>query len=89
MDEEVFFLGGKTLRLSLGITIDYKNSQPSIALKGVSLGGIPLPNARLGNLKHKNLMDEFGTDGGFWELFGEGVKEIKVEEGHIRVMLRE
>jgi hypothetical protein len=89
MDEEILFLGGKTLRLSIGVTIDYKNDQPSVALKGVSLGGIPLPNAWLGNLKHKNLIDEFGTEGGFWKLFGDGVKEIKVEEGHIRVMLKE
>jgi len=57
--------------------------------RGVSLGGIPLPNAWLGNLKHKNLVDEFGTEGGFWKLFAEGIEDINVKEGHIRIKLKE
>src|SRR5512139_3296475 len=56
MDEEIPVLGGKTLRLNLGVTLAYEKERPVIALKGVSLGGIPIPNAWLGNLKNKNLV---------------------------------
>jgi len=64
IDEEIPVLGGKTLRLSLGVILGYENQRPVVALKGVSLGGIPLPNAWLGNLKSKNLVKEFGAEGG-------------------------
>ena len=54
-----------------------------------SLGGVPLPNAWLGNLKHKNLIEEFGGDAGFWEVFADGVENMQVKEGHILVKLKE
>lgn len=89
MDEEIPVLGGKTLRLNLGIILSYENERPVVALKGISLGGIPLPNAWLGNLKNKNLVDEFGTEGGFWNLFAAGIQDIKVRERHILITLKE
>jgi len=49
VDDEVPVLGGKTLKVHLGLTINNEGDKPNIALKGVSLGGIPLPNAWLGN----------------------------------------
>ena len=48
-----------------------------------------LPNAWLGNLKHKNLVEEFGGDAGFWEFFADGVENMQVKEGHILVKLRQ
>lgn len=89
MDQEIPVLGGKTLRLNLGVGLHYDKGKPTVALKGVSLGGIPLPNAWLGNLKHKNLVDEFGTEDGFWKLFAEGIDDIQVKEGHIRIKLKD
>ena len=89
VDEEVPVLGGKTLRIHVGITLAYEEGRPVVALKGVSLGGIPLPNAWLGYLKGVNLVDEFGDEGGFWALFSEGVEDLEVEEGHIQVKLKE
>lgn len=89
MDEEILFLGGKTLRLKLGMVLRYDNGRPVVALQGVTLGGIPLPNAWLGGLKYKNLTDEFGDDGGFWKIFSQGVENIHVEQGHIRIELKE
>lgn len=89
MDEEIPILGGKTLRLHLGVILGYENEKPVVALKGVSLGGIPLPNAWLGNLKNRNLVKEFGADGGFWKLFSNGVADLKVKEGHLLIKLKE
>jgi hypothetical protein len=89
MDDEIPLLGGKTLRLNMGVTLGYEGNQLVVALKGVSLGGIPLPNAWLGNLKNVNLVEEFGDKGGFWHLFAAGVQDISVREGHLRITLKE
>ena len=89
VDEEIALLGGKTIRLNLGMILSYADNRPVIALKGVTIGGIPLPNAWLGNIKAKNLVEEFGDESGFWKLFAGGVKDIKVENGKIRIVLHE
>jgi hypothetical protein len=89
IDKEIPVLGGKTLRLNLGVILRYENERPVVALKGVSLGGIPLPNAWLGNLKNKNLVKEFGTEAGFWKLFSDGVADLKVQRGRILIKLKE
>jgi hypothetical protein len=77
------------LRLNLGVILGFEKDRPVVALKGVSLGGIPLPNAWLGNLKNRNLVKEFGAEGGFWKLFSDGVAGLKVQEGHTLIKLKE
>jgi hypothetical protein len=89
IDKEVPILGGKTLRLNLGLILAYERERPVVALKGVSLGGIPIPNAWLGNLKNRNLVQEFGEEGGFWKLFSAGVADLKIKDGHIQIKLKE
>jgi len=89
IDEGIPVLGGKTLRLNLGVILAYEKERPVVALKGVSLGGIPIPNAWLGNLKNKNLVKEFGDETGFWKLFSDGVADLKVRDGHILIKLKE
>jgi hypothetical protein len=89
IDEDIAILGGKTLRLNMGLTLGYENKQLIIAVKGVSLGGIPIPNAWLGYIKNRNLVEEFGDEGGFWALFAEGVRDIRVRSGHINIRLKE
>ena len=89
VDEEIPVLGGKTLRLNLGIILSYENERPVVALKGVTLGGIPVPNAWLGNLKNKNLVKEYASHGGFWKLFSDGVADLKVRDGHLLIKLKE
>jgi hypothetical protein len=45
--------------------------------------------AWLGNLKNIDLVQEFGSDKGFWQAFADGVEEIEVEEGELRIKLKE
>lgn len=89
LDPDFPVLGGKTLRLRAGAELAYRNGRPVIVLKGVSLMGVPLPNAWLGGLKNIDLMQEFGGGPGFWQRFGEGVADIRVREGELHVRLRE
>jgi len=89
MDPEFPVLGGKILRVHAGLKLSYANARPIVALKGVSVMGVPIPNAWLGNLKNVNLVDEFGADPGFWKAFADGVEQIQVEDGRLLIELRE
>lgn len=88
LEEDIAVLGGTTLKITMGLILRYENDRPVVALKGVSIGGIPMPNAWLGYIKNKNLVEEFGSEQGFWQLFSEGVRDISIKEGHIRIRLK-
>lgn len=82
-------LGGKTLRFNAGVGMTYQNEKPVIVLKGVSIMGIPVPDAWLGGLKNIDLVGEFGVDPGFWKSFSEGIQDIQVTDGQINIKLKE
>ena len=83
------FFGGKTLRVRAGVEVAYRAGKPIIRLKGVSLMGVPLPNAWLGGLKNIDLVQEFSTEQGFWKAFAEGVESIDVADGTINIVMKE
>ncbi|HBI16131.1 MAG TPA: arginine N-succinyltransferase [Desulfobulbaceae bacterium] len=83
------FFGGKTLRVRAGVEVAYRAGKPIIRLKGVSLMGVPLPNAWLGGMKNIDLVQEFSAEQGFWKAFAEGVESIDVAEGTINIVMKE
>ena len=89
LDEDIPVFGGKTLKVTAGVELAYVGGKPVVALKGVSVWGVPLPNAWLGNLKNVDLVKEFGAGEGFWNAFAAGIDGIKIEEGRLRVKLKE
>ncbi len=89
LDPEAPILGGKTLKLTAGIEVRYAEGKPVVVLKGVSIWGVPLPNAWLGGMKNIDLVTEFGTEPGFWQGFAEGVEAIEVRQGRLRIQLKE
>ncbi|MEB8432486.1 arginine N-succinyltransferase [Cocleimonas sp. KMM 6892] len=89
LDPDFPFLGGKTLKLRAGAELAYANGRPIVILKGVSVWGVPVPNAWLGNLKNVDLVKEFGGDEGFWKSFADGVENISVAEGQLKIKLKE
>ncbi|MCK5829196.1 MAG: hypothetical protein KAH20_02735 [Methylococcales bacterium] len=89
MDRDFPVLGGKTLKISAGIELSFSNDRPIIKLKGVSLMGIPIPNAWLGGIKNVDLINEFGQDEGFWKAFADGVENIHVNDGNLVIKLKE
>lgn len=88
LDPDFPLFGGKTLKLSGGLELSYAQGRPVVVLKGISIWGVPLPNAWLGGLKNIDLVSEFGSEDGFWKAFGDGVELIKVEEGRLRLTLK-
>ncbi len=89
LDEDFPLLGGKTLKVSAGLELAYADGKPVVVIAGVSLWGVPIPNAWMGNLKNVDLVREFGGKGGFWSAFAAGVDEIKVDDGRLLVRLKE
>jgi hypothetical protein len=89
MDKDFPMLGGKTVRVTAGVKLAYEHHRPVVVLKGISVMGVPVPNAWLGNMKHVDLVKEFGTEQGFWKAFADGVDDIHVDNGRLVVKLRE
>ncbi len=89
VEEDFPVLGGRTLRVHAGVEFSYRDGRPVVMLTGVSLMGVPVPSAWLGNLKNVDLVQEFGADPGFWQAFAEGVEHIEVRNGELNLRLRE
>lgn len=89
MDPDFPMLGGKIIRVNAGLELAYRDAGPVVVLKGVSVMGVPIPNAWLGNLKNVDLVREFGGSGGFWRAFADGVEFIRVSDGELQIKLKE
>jgi hypothetical protein len=89
LEEGFPVLGGQTLRVHAGVELAVNNDRPTVKLRGVSVMGVPLPNAWLGNLKNVDLVNEYGGEPGFWRSFSEGVESVRVEDGQLVLKLRE
>jgi len=89
LDQDFPMFGGRTLKVTAGLRLAYASGKPVVALAGVSIWGVPLPNAWLGNLKNVDLVREFGGQEGFWKSFAAGIDEIKIADGRMRIRLKE
>ncbi|MCK5916301.1 MAG: arginine N-succinyltransferase [Deltaproteobacteria bacterium] len=89
LDQDLPVMGGKTVKASAGIELSYTHGKPTVILKGISLWGVPIPNAWLGNLKNIDLVKKFGQENGFWKAFAAGVDDIRISEGSVRIKLKE
>ncbi len=89
LDPDFPMLGGQILRVNAGTELAYRDGRPVIKLKGVRLMGVPIPNAWLGGIKNIDLIKEFGGNEGFWKTFADGVDSITVEEGSLKIRLKE
>ncbi len=89
LDEDFPVMGGKNLRVKAGLTFSYRNGRPVVILRGISLMGVPLPNAWLGNIKNVDVVKEFGGSEGFWKAFADGIDNVRIEEGLLAVTLKE
>jgi hypothetical protein len=89
VDQDFPIMGGQILKVRAGVELAYRDTRPIVVLKGVSIMGVPVPNAWLGGLKNIDLIEQYGTDAGFWKAFADGVDNINVADGKIRIQLKE
>ena len=88
LDEGLPILGGNTVKLTAGAELAFAMGEPIVKLKGISIWGVPLPNAWLGGIKNVDLVQEFGQEPGFWQAFAEGVELVEVKQGHLVIKLK-
>jgi len=89
MDEDFPVLGGQVLKVRAGVELAYRDGRPIVVVKGLTLMGVPMPNAWLGGIKNIDLVKEFGGEAGFWKAFADGVDHIRVTEGRLEIKLKE
>jgi len=87
LDDEFPVLGGKTLKITAGVELAFRNQKPIVNIRGISLWGVPLPNAWIGGVKNIDLVEQYG-DSGFWKAFADGVEDLHVEEGNLVIRLK-
>lgn len=87
LDPQMPILGGQTLKVTAGVELAYRNERPVVIVKGVSVWGVPIPSAYLGDFKNVDLVNQFGGQG-FWRQFSDGVDNIVVKEGEIFIQLK-
>lgn len=89
VDPDFPIMGGKVLKVRGGAELAFRGDRPVVILRGISVMGVPLPNAWLGGLKNIDLIEVFGTEPGFWKGFADGVAAIEVREGGLLMVLKE
>ena len=81
--EDAPILGGKTLRFNLSTKVKVVEDQLVVEVESVGLGGMPIPNAWIMDIKNKNLAEEFFPDEKSRQTFMAGVEKLEVNEGEI------
>jgi len=89
VDEDFPIMGGQILKVRAGMELAYRDNRPVAILKGVSIMGVPIPNAWLGGMKNIDLVEYYGNEAGFWKAFADGVDNIHIEDGNITLLLKE
>ena len=89
LDPDMPILGGNTLKVTAGMELSLGKDGARAILKGISVWGVPLPNAWLGNMKNVDLIKQFGKSGGFWQAINDGVEAVEVREGQLYIRLKE
>jgi hypothetical protein len=89
VDEDFPIMGGQILKVRAGMELAYRDNRAIAILKGVSVMGVPIPNAWLGGMKNIDLIEYYGNEAGFWKAFADGVENIHIEDGNITMILKE
>lgn len=89
LDADFPIFGGRTLRVAAGLELSYGDGRPVVIVRGMSLMGVPIPNAWLGGLKNVDLVQEFGGGPGLWKSFSDGVEFAQIRDGQLKIKLRE
>lgn len=90
VDKDVPIIGGKTFRIRVGLAAGSKaDGGMSFSVNDVSIGGVPVPNAWLGDVKGVNLLANNAGSDPVVKRFLAGIREFEIKGGAIRVLLNE
>jgi len=86
LDPDFPVLGGKTVRAKARFLVDTGAGSPEIIFDDLTVYGISLPNAWLGDLKGKNLLATLGGSTR-QNAFAQGIDDISIFSGEIHIHL--
>ncbi|MDB4506930.1 hypothetical protein N9055_01795 [Akkermansiaceae bacterium] len=86
LDQNVPVLGGKTVKARARFLVDANELNPSVILDDLTVYGVSVPNAWLGELKGQNLLASLSGSVGD-NAFSRGIEDIKIENGLIDIQL--
>jgi hypothetical protein len=92
VEKDVPMFGGHTVRLQVAFNTKLdEHRRFALSLSDVSVGGISLPNAWLGNVKGINLLaqNEGAAENPVFQGFAAGIKDFQVREGELRMVLND
>ncbi|MGC4015497.1 MAG: hypothetical protein QM755_13415 [Luteolibacter sp.] len=87
LDKDLPVVGGKRLKARARFFVNNDQGHPHLVLDDLTVWGVSLPNDWLGGLKGRDLLGDTlgqGRQGGL-----AGVEDIQVEDGQIRIKLKE
>jgi hypothetical protein len=88
VDPSVMFIGGKTFRIQIALAAGMKpDDKFALSIADVSIGGVPIPNAWLGDIKGVNMLAENANTDPVASRFMAGIKEFEIKSGVVRVLL--
>jgi hypothetical protein len=86
VDRAAPIIGGRTIRTKVSLHVALKNGNLVLAIRNISVGGFPLPNAWLGNLIGENLVQHDFFSDPVMKAFVEGIEEFRIESGSLYFM---
>ncbi|MFZ4767276.1 MAG: hypothetical protein ACOYMN_20175, partial [Roseimicrobium sp.] len=93
VEQDVPVIGGHTVRFKVAFNTKLdENRRFALSLADVNVGGISLPNDWLGGIKGLNLLasnEEAGTESPLLKGFAAGIKDFKVLDGELRMILND
>ena len=89
VDRDAPVMAGKNIRISAVLATKVNaDHHLALSLSDVTVGGISLPNAWLGNVKGLDLLAD-NTDDEVLRGFAAGIKDFQVRDGEVRVVLND
>ncbi|AHE98533.1 arginine N-succinyltransferase [Thioalkalivibrio paradoxus ARh 1] len=82
LPEEIPLFGGRRLRVQTGLQLLTRDERVQARLVGVSVAGVPLPDAWLGGLKGQDLLATSGL-----AALGAGIEALQVDDGRLDLLL--
>ncbi|AGA32946.1 hypothetical protein TVNIR_1273 [Thioalkalivibrio nitratireducens DSM 14787] len=82
LPEELLLFGGRSVRVQTGLQLLTRDERVQARLVGVSVAGVPLPDAWLGGLKGEDLLATSGL-----AALGAGIEALQVDDGHLHLLL--
>jgi hypothetical protein len=83
------FIAGQKIRLDFNFTASASGTDKRLGLvmDDVSVGGIPLPNAWLGDLKGIDIIEQRLKNDRAFKRFLDGINTLEIKDGQMRVIL--